>query len=527
MRIELDREELLRAYTCVFVTSDDQSDVKNWVQLRSNGSFRNWTGVGGPYLLMKRGEADEREYQLMFSESQMTFMHAAAIEDIPVAVETDDHGSVVISTRHGSMIAPQKFGIFPFDGFDVSTVEIGASGDFPVSSLCTFVYSQLVTLGIRNGTPKNSVAQLSLAEGHIAIAVSNEFDGISRATLAGLGVTGEIEVSVDLNILYHLLIKFQKEETVQVGLPKYLEDPIVIRTDETVICLHPVKNDAMLAREHVEGVIEEIFGHLAVKRDEDGDYILRRHGHHIYGRLRADSNPVSIQIFGLLLHNIDSSHELLSEINQINSNSHFIKVTLEEKNVFVTDDLVAESLDAVELKTSVSKIAKALDDYGNTLSVVFGGVAEVDPAEVRWTQYQNTIVKAELHPEVLTDLNGASGVQEWPFPETVHVVSGWDPQGIEVDGNKVNSKIAADVMQMGGKFVLGAGVSANGEYSKPSLVVWGLDRDQMRDVARKASQDAIFELTAGEISLVSVYSDRVETFTRQSSIGDHHNPELE
>ena len=81
-------------------------------------------------------------------------------------------------------------------------------------------------------------------------------------------------------------------------------------------------------------------------------------------------------------------------------------------------------------------------------------------------------------------------------------------------------------MQTGGKFVLGAGVSVNSEYSKPSLAVWYFDRDQMRDVARKASQNAIFELTVSEISLVFVYSDRAETFTRQSAIGDHHNPEL-
>lgn len=527
MRIDLDREELLRAYTCVFVTSDDQSDVKNWVQLRSNGRFRNWTGAGGPYFLMKRGESDEREYQLMFSESQMTFMRTAAIEDSPVFIETDNDGSVLISTQNGSMTAPQKFGTFPSDGFDVSAVEEGASGEFPVSSLCSFVYSQLVTLGIRNGAPKNSTAQLSITEGHISIRVSNEFDGESHATLAGLGVTGDLVVSVDLNFLYQLLGKFSEEETVRVGLPKFVGDPVVIRTDETVVCLSTIKNDETRAREHVEEIIREHFGHLAVKRDEDGDYILRRHGHHIYGRLRDDSIPVSIQIFGLLLHNIESSADLLSEINQINASSHFIKATLEEKNVFISDDLVAESLDPVELKTSVSKIAKALDDYANTLSVVFGGVAEEDPAEVRWNQYQNTIVKAELFPEVLTDLNGPSGIQDWPFPETVHVVSGWNPQGVEVDGDKINSQIAADVMQMGGKFVIGAGVSAGGEYSEPSLVVWGLDRDQMRDLARKASQDAIFELTASEISLVSVYSDRVETFTRQSAIGDHHTPGLE
>jgi hypothetical protein len=223
----------------------------------------------------------------------------------------------------------------------------------------------------------------------------------------------------------------------------------------------------------------------------------------------------------VLLQDVQETPELLKEINQINSTSTYIKIALVEDQVIVSDELVAESLDPVELRTSVSKIAKALEDYSQTLSVVYGGVKLEDPAELRWNRYRNTVVRAELFPEVMSNLNGHEAIRDWPFPEKVHVVSGWNPQGVTFDGEYVNSQIAADVMQMGGKFVQGAGVSADGNYSEPSLICWGLDREQMQEIARKANQDAIFELTAGEISLVSSYSDRVETFTRFSNVGEH------
>lgn len=522
MRIELSHEEIERALACVNFIDEDKSTAGAFIRLQSNGQQRLWTGTNGIQLIMRRGELDTREYQLLLTSGQVAFMYSAVLAEQAVVIEIDDDGEVSILTGIGSMSCPQKFGVHPADGFEISKIEEGASGEFKVQEISTFVKTQILALNAADGEDKS--VQLALVEGHLNIYLDTEYAGLSRATLTGRGVQGDVQLSVNIEFLSELLEQFGEDGELHIGLPKFTKDPIVIRNSDTIACLMPLRTAFNTAREHVQAIIEEQYGHLSAKTDSDGDYVLRRHGHLIYGRLRGDSDPVAFQVFGILLRDIELNSELLHEINQINANSTFVKVSHLDSLVVVTDDLVASSLDEVELTTSVSKVAKALDDYAHTLSVVYGGVAGEDPAEIRWNRYRDTIVKAELFPEVLSDLNGPSAIKDWPFPEVVHVVSGYNPQGIAFDGEYVNSQIAADVMQMGGKFVLGAGVSADGDYSEPSLVVWGLDRDQLREIARKASQDAIFEITANEISLVSSYSSRIETFTRMSNVGDHNMP---
>lgn len=522
VKIDLSHEEIERALACINFIDEDKSEPGSLIRLQSNGKQRLWTGTNGIQLILRRGENDAREYQILLTTGQVAFMYSAVLAGQSVLLELDNEGWAKVVTGIGAMSSPQKFGVHPADGFDVFAIEEGASGEFKTNEILTFIKTQILALNAADDEDKS--VGLALVEGHLNIYLDNEYAGTSRASLAGRGVQGDVQLKVNIDFLCELLEKFDEDGELHVGLPRFTKDPIVLRDGNTVACLMPLKTEFIAARDHVQALIEEQFGHLSAKRDEDGDYILRRHGHLIYGRLKGDSDPVAFQVFGILLSDIEQNSELLQEINQINANSTFVKVSHLNSLVVVTDDLVAASLDAVELTTSVSKVAKAIDDYAHTLSVVYGGVAGEDPAEIRWNRYRDTIVRAELFPEILSDLNGPEAVKDWPFPEKVHVVSGWNPQGIEFDGEYVNSQIASDVMQMGGKFIVGAGVSGDGQYSEPSLVVWGLDREQMCEIARKASQDAIFELTAGEISLVSSYSDRVETFTRLSNVDDHSTP---
>jgi hypothetical protein len=176
-------------------------------------------------------------------------------------------------------------------------------------------------------------------------------------------------------------------------------------------------------------------------------------------------------------------------------------------------------MDAIELETAVAKISRAMDTYAATLSVVFGGAKDDDPVEWRWSNYRQTIVHAEIAPGTMSHLNGPEAAIPWPFPQTVHVISGWNPQGVAFDGDYVNSQIAADVLQRGGRFVMCAGVSRDGNYSEPSLAIWGLSRDQAREIGRRANQDAIFEITPDELRIVSCYTDRIEGAPRREGSG--------
>jgi hypothetical protein len=522
MRIDLEREEVMKASACLPFVAKDPEGIGAWIRLYGDGTRRNWVGGNGIQLMMRLGEIDSREFQVLLTPGQMAFMHGAAMSDAEIHLEIDNEWVTVV-TPMGNMKAVQKYGAHISDGFNVSNVEAGAAGDFPAREFTTFLRSQEWALGLKEDA--DPTIGLALSDGSLRTSVNVDFVGPSHASLVGGNITGDVSLEVNLRLLSQIMDFFDPLSEIHVSLPKFVRDPMMIQNEDTVALLMPMKTSLVMAREHIEEVIEQQFGNLALKRDADGDYPLRRHGHLIYGHLLTDSNPVLLRVFGVLLRDVQATPDLLQEINQINATNQYFKIYHYDNLVVASDDLVAESLDAVELATSVSKVARAIEEFSQTLSIVFGGEKHEDPAEIRWSQYRDTVVCAEFYPDQYSYLNGAGAVKEWPFPGRVHVVSGWNPQGINVDGNFVNSQIAADVMQLGGKFVQGAGVSSDGTYSEPSLIVWGLDREQMRELARKANQDAIFELTAGEISLVSSYSDRVETFTRFSNVGDHTGPE--
>jgi hypothetical protein len=107
-------------------------------------------------------------------------------------------------------------------------------------------------------------------------------------------------------------------------------------------------------------------------------------------------------------------------------------------------------------------------------------------------------------------LNGNEAVEEWPFPGPVHVITGWNPQGIARQGDDINRMIAADVLAEGGQFVLGEGTSLDGLHSERSLVVWGITREFAAELGRRASQDAVFEIDDRTVRVVACGSDRID-----------------
>ena len=114
-------------------------------------------------------------------------------------------------------------------------------------------------------------------------------------------------------------------------------------------------------------------------------------------------------------------------------------------------------------------------------------------------------------------LNGPDGVEAWPFPGPVHVITGWNPQGVslgEQSHEDVNHRIASDILRLGGRFVHGAGRSTDSAQSEPSLIAWGLDRAIALRLGRQAMQDSIFEIDADNVHLLSCIDDRVSTWPR-------------
>ena len=513
LKIELDRNEILETSVLLDFLNPDLAEPTGYVTLKSDGRVRTWAASDNFSAVSIRGESDHAEYRLLLSPSQFGFLVTAAQADESPVIQIGDDGMTYLNARHADMKASTRHPHhFLFD-YDYSTVTIGASGEFKVRELMLHLDSLMLDFGADADKPPTS--EVALTEGYMDFSCSVPGHAGIDARLAGRGVSGDVMVVIELHRLRSVLTVFEPDEDVQVLFPEYQGNPVVIRSATRITSVMPWRTESAMARIHVEEVINEVFGHLSVKRDGDGDYPLRRHGNHIFGRLNEESQPVAFQVFGVLLRDVQSSADLLSEINEINTKAAFVKLFHVDSHLLIEVDLVASSLDAIELENAVSKIAVAMEDYASTLSVVFGGAKDEDPMVSRWSAYRSTIVHAETSPGRTEHLNGPDAVVPWPFPQIVHVLSGWNPQGVSLDGEYVNSQIAADVLQMGGRFVLGAGVSPDGTYSEPSLIVWGLAREQAREIGRKANQDAVFEIDDEELRLVACFTDQVEAIPRR------------
>lgn len=517
LRVDFEREELLKAAALIQFVATDMSTDTGFVMLKSDGSRRLWGASDDVSGVVIAGELDGREYRVLLSPAQIAFLVTAARSDESASMEVLDDDSILLKSRHAEMRKlTREPRHFLFD-YDFNAIETGSSGFFSARELRQHIDALLVE--IDPGEEDAATAECFLGEGYLSLLRAAGTPNATEARLSGRGVSGSVMVIVDLHRLQTLLSVFSGDSDVTVILPKYQGNPIVIHSDEVIATLMPWKTQLALAREHAQEVIEEAFGMLAVQQDDDGDYPLRRHGQLIYGRLARESEPLAFQVFGVLLRDVAVTSELLSEINEINARDPYVKLIHIENQLIVEADLVAASMDAIELETAVAKISRAMDAYAVTLSVVFGGAKDEDPVERRWSNYRQTIVHAEISPGIVTQLNGPQATASWPFPEPVHVVSGWNPQGVAFDGDYVNSQIAADVLQRGGRFVMCAGVSREGNYSEPSLAIWGLSRDQAREIGRRANQDAIFEITPDELRIVSCYTDHIEATPRREGPG--------
>lgn len=240
---------------------------------------------------------------------------------------------------------------------------------------------------------------------------------------------------------------------VTVVMPETEDAPVQFFGRDSAAVVKPRPSRARLAQDHVEAVIRECFDTVAAERDADGDYPLFRHRVPVFGRLDLSSDPLWLQVYTVLLSNIERTPELLEELNDLNQHMSFAplyhQVTEDGVGQVVSEiDLLAETLDPAELHTAVQRIHELAINITPTLAAVFGGDVAADPAEVRWLSYGDTVVEAELVPETLTALTGAEGIEPWPFPGPVYVITGWNPQGVslgEARHRGVNQRIADEV----------------------------------------------------------------------------------
>jgi len=516
------RDEWDRATALLTVLAHDETSGLGFVWMRGDGRRRRWYATDSLRAVVLDGEPDDRTYDVALSPQLMRFGSVVSNwgPDVCVRVEVaDDHVRVGVRGDDAWMwTVDQQFDPLDFDGsFPDEDVLMGSA---------TVAMGRLLAMAVaaqherRQGEDDQRSMWLGISDGEVTGAV--HWGGELGAFQYGLSVDnarGSVLVRVDPSALESVLGLFPPESELRMGLPRYVNRPVVFTDGTMTGLLMPAKTPEQFLRERVEQIIRDVVGHLGVERDADGDYPLMRRGTPVYGRLVFDDDPAVVQVFAVVVDDIAASPELYSELNDLNAASTFARLFHVEDQVLAEVDLAAHTLDGHELRVALNRILAVANEIAPTLAAVLGGMPVGDQVSVRLQNYRNTVVQAEVTPGVMVPISGPGAVQTWPFPGPVHVITGWNPQGTVFDQERnddVNRQIAQDIIAKGGRFVHGVGREAHDPdgYAEPSLVVWGLERDQAVTMGYRARQDAIFEITDHEVRLVSCFDDHIDVWAR-------------
>lgn len=98
----------------------------------------------------------------------------------------------------------------------------------------------------------------------------------------------------------------------------------------------------------------------------------------IYLRLIANDPPL-VRVFSPLLRGLDSSPGLLAELNELNGRLNFIRLFWRDNSVIASSELLASTLDPIELSNACDWLADAADYYDVRLQEQFGGELAFSP----------------------------------------------------------------------------------------------------------------------------------------------------
>ncbi|MHB1139471.1 MAG: DUF3293 domain-containing protein, partial [Microthrixaceae bacterium] len=320
---------------------------------------------------------------------------------------------------------------------------------------------------------------------------------------------GTGEVPVNPRFLFEAVDALDPGEVTLV-LPVEAATPVRLHQGEWSSYLMP-QDELLPIVDSVESALVECFGPDVLLKDDDGDYVLSAYGVPVYGRILA-GDPARLRIFALVIEDVDDSAELLAEINALNNGYGFVKVVWYERMLVVEDDLVAETLDAPEAMALYDRVRHVADELGPSLAAVYGGRTVQRGDHARWANYLRTAVLTELAPGERVDLCGREAVVEWPFPGEVFGVTAWNPFGrrrsSEINEEQTVS-LAAELFRAGATVIRSDGRSYDDEFAEGGLLVWGVDTETVRSIARQYEQEAIYRIDAEVLAVLGVFSDAV------------------
>lgn len=521
MIVSIPRDEWAQAVDLAKFTGLDHATAAGYVRVFTHEGQRYWMASDGVTGIYFPGESDRAEWALNIPVMAFaaTKNNLIGIDSVDIHIDEESRRTIITASTtefsYDRLIADH-----PAAKSDWSKPSDGAS--------ITVNRAQLQqTLDPRPIDPINSDSEkvpvvLGVSARGLTISTVYSDTGYSEVLIPGLHEGSELEVRLFLHQLMKVIPTLFSGEECTLTIPAFSGRPLHIECGFETALVMPVQTSYEMAVSRVREVISEHLGIIALERDDDGDYPLRRHGLPIYGRFHNDDRPL-FQVFAVVLDGVDESPELYAELNSLNANLQQARVFHVEDQVLAEVDLVAESLDGVELLTAMDRIQRFAESIAPTLRVVFGGEDDLSPEEFRWLNYRSTTVSAEVVPGMDAALTGIDGITEWPFPGPVFVITGWNPQGVNRPGDYTNSLIARDVLHQGGRLVLGQGSSPDGEHIEPSVIAWGVDLDFARELGRRSDQEAIFMIDEENVYLTACFYDRTEHWPRLSNSAESEN----
>jgi hypothetical protein len=508
-------ELLAAAAVSTIATADERAPMGN-VLLDVNGSRRRWSATDSYRLLRYDGGSDTTELRVILSPRLLRFaaFAAAGSDEVTLTVDEGPDALATISGPGGSLQVAERHTEFPdIDSLIADAQRGDAHCTVDAEELRQFVsLARSLPIDAEDSARPEPLFWLGISDGHLAVIVDWYELGTAEHTL-NVPAEGNARAAANPRLLLETLLLFEGE--LELILPAEESQPIIMTSADRTALLMPVSTGVEILRKPVEDVLTEVFGELARYRDHDGDYPLVRVGTPVYARLAADTPP-RLQVFAVVLRGVEPTLELLTELNDHNVSIGFARVMLVGDQVLAEVDLVADSLDAVEIHTAVARIRRISDELAPMLRALHGGTSD-DAFGYRWALYRHAIVVAELHPETPVQLNGPGALEEWSLPELLHVITAWDPQGADrpEDLNRqANLELATEVLRLGGGFVRAQAGALDGSYSEPSMVIWGLSTDDAVALGRRFEQDAIFAITAESMELISCTTDAKESWPR-------------
>lgn len=520
IEIHVPIEEIRGVQSLLPLISHYETGEFGFVWLISRPRHRSWTVTDGGKIatLSFAVGVDEPEFEVGLSPLAVDFAANSQLlsSDVQILITGN---SVSMGGLDGSCrTSPCTFQRPAFESVIPAADGIGASATVSVRQMQSMMYAALQPRSKESEGRSHAVAVVHILDGEVGCWVPDRERGPSLTRIAADDVEGDLEVSVDPAQLLSALKLFQFEDEVWFGIPVYENEPLVFRSGSLTVGVRPLISDRKRITEEVESTVKEVCGPLATEQDQDGDYPLDRTGAPIFARLLFEPAPATVQVFAVLLTDIEASPDLLRELNDLNASMTYARIFHTDGAVMAEVDLLAETLDESELRTAIERIGSEARRLMPTLALVFGGETIEEQLSGRLAAYRSTIVEAELFPGRMMALNGPDAIDVWPFDGPVHIITGWNPQGVSISesrANFINSRIALDVIEHGGKFVAAVGRSASGDHAEASLAIWGVARADALLFGGRASQDSIFEIDADEVRLLGCIDRSVTAWPRR------------